>query len=38
MRRAHSSSVMQLSAAKRRERQADEAATKLTFPFVSRTA
>jgi hypothetical protein len=32
------SSVMPLSAAKRRERHADEAVTKLTFPLVSSTA
>jgi hypothetical protein len=38
-RTAHSlSSVMPLSAARRRERHADEAVTKLTFPFVSSTA
>jgi hypothetical protein len=29
---------MPLTATKRRQRQADEAVTKLTFPFVSSTA
>ena len=38
MRRAHRALSSLSDAAERRERQADEAVTKLTFPFVSSTA